>query len=216
MRRSTEIHEPRPSDSSSLRWVAVLLVLVSGCVANQRAVAAEADRIAAAMGLEPGMIVADVGAGDGEWSVELADRVGPDGHVWATEVDPDLIEEISQRLDDAGHRNYTTVEGDQSSIGLPEGCCDAILLRMVYHHFEEPARMRADLSRALRPGGTLVVIDITPQTDWRELPDVPDRGGHGIPIDDLVAEMAQSGFEEVARFPEWRGDDEDRFCVVFR
>ena len=74
--------------------------------------------------------------------------------------------------------------------------------------------MRADLRAALKPAGVLAVIDIVPQEGWRRLPGVPDRGGHGIPPDRLLEEMTGDGFELVARFDDWDGDEE-RFCMVF-
>lgn len=190
----------------------VLLLAVAGC-ATGRASAAEADRIAEVLGLRPGMRVADVGAGDGEWTVELARRVGSGGRVYATEVDEDDLEDIRERV--GAFANVTTILGDQEDTGLPEGCCDAILLRLVYHHFTDPPPMRRSLRRALRPGGRIAVIDLAPQPGWRELPGVPDRGGHGILADDVVAEMTADGFEMVARYDDWPGD-EDHYCVVFR
>ena len=161
------------------------------------------------------MRVADVGAGDGEWAERLAREVGEAGHVFATEVDANDLEKIGKRVRDAGLANVTTILGTQQDTGLPAGCCDAILLRMVYHHFAEPARMRASLRAALRPEALLVVIDTEPQGNWRRLEGVPDRGGHGIREEELVGEMTGDGFEVVARHPDWNGDD-DRYCVVFR
>jgi ubiquinone/menaquinone biosynthesis C-methylase UbiE len=159
--------------------------------------------------------VADVGAGDGDWSFRLAERVGETGHVYATEVDEDELDKIRDRIREGKADNVTTIPGDQERTGLEAGCCDAILLRLVYHHFTQPAVMRADLRQALRPGGRLAVIDIVPQKHWRELPDVPDRGGHGIPVEDVIREMTDAGFEVVAQYDDWNGDD-DRFCVVFQ
>jgi ubiquinone/menaquinone biosynthesis C-methylase UbiE len=176
---------------------------------------AEIDRIVEVLGLEPGMRVADVGAGDGDWAVQLARQVGAQGHVWATEVDGHEIDRIEERIRDSALGNITVVRGDQTSSGLPVDCCDAILLRLVYHHFQEPARMRTDLRRALRSGGRLVIIDIEPQSSWRDLPDVPDRGGHGIPEQELIDELTGDGFTLVDRRDDWNGDA-DRFCVVFR
>ena len=200
--------------SRSLVAGITLPFLLTACAAGH-ARADEADQIAAALELAPGMRVADVGAGDGEWTVGLAARVGEPGHVYATEVDEDDLEDVRERAGDAGLGNVTTVLGDQNETGLPAGCCDAILLRLVYHHFTDPAPMRASLRRALRPGGLIAVVDILPQSHWRELEGVPDRGGHGIAPEELVADMTRDGFELVARHDDW-GDDENHYCVVFR
>lgn len=183
--------------------------------ATSRVSAAEFELIVEALELEPGTTVADVGAGGGDWVVKLAQFVGKKGHVWATEVDDDEIENIEDEVLDAFLNNVTVVLGDQSGSGLPPSCCDAILLRLVYHHFIQPYEMRADLLRALRPRGLIAVVDVTPQSSWRELPEVPDRGGHGIEPEDLIREMTSAGFEVVSRQDNWNGD-EDRYCVVFR
>jgi SAM-dependent methyltransferase len=179
------------------------------------ALSSETARLVEALGLEEGMTVADVGAGNGEWSERLAREVGDSGHVYATEIEADGVEEIRERALSARLDNVTALLGTATDTGLPEACCDAILLRMVYHHFTDPASMRTSLRRALRPGAHLVVIDLEPNTSWRELPGVPDRGGHGIGEDDLVAEMTSDGFEVVERQDDWDGNGE-RYCVVFR
>ena len=199
---------------TSHRFVAAFLtLLLTAC--SLPATAGESGKIAAVLGLQPGSVVADVGAGDGKWSEKLARKVGASGHVYATEIDPDDVDKLRRRFEKDKFQNVTAVLGDDTGTGLPEGCCDAILLRMVYHHFTEPEKMRASLRRSLKPGGEVVVIDIVPQTGWRELPGVPDRGGHGLPVDVLVAEMTADGFKVVEQRAEWNGDDE-RYLVVFR
>lgn len=192
--------------------LAVLLWASAGCASG--ATPGEVDRIAAALGLEPGMTVADVGAGDGDFAVALARRVGAEGRLIATEVEEDLVRELRELAEEEGLENLVAVLGSQQTTGLDAGCCDGVLLRMVYHHFQEPAAMRADLRAALRPGGRIAVIDIVPQESWRDLPGVPDRGGHGIPPEQLEAEMTGDGFELVAHLEAWNDDDE-RFCMVF-
>jgi ubiquinone/menaquinone biosynthesis C-methylase UbiE len=193
----------------------VLSLLIPWGLADVTARASETDRLFSALQLKPGLRAADVGAGDGEWVERLARRVGETGHVFATEVDASELEKIQKRIRDAGLANVTTILGTQVDTGLPGSCCDAILLRMVYHHFTEPGRMRASLRAALRPGALLVVVDTEPQEGWRQLEGVPERGGHGIREEDLVREMTEDGFEVVARHPDWNGDG-DRYCVVFR
>lgn len=174
----------------------------------------ESQRLAEALRLEPGMVIADVGAGDGDWTIKLLEYVGEDGFVYATEVDEDDVDEMRQRFED--NTNVEVLLGTATDSGLPAGCCDAILLRMVYHHFTEPEEMRSSLHAALRPGGRLAVVEISPQASWRELEDVPDRGGHGIPLEGLIREMTSDcSFEAVERHLTWAGDEEDRYCVVF-
>jgi ubiquinone/menaquinone biosynthesis C-methylase UbiE len=192
--------------------LALLVWGAAGCASG--ATPAEVERIAAALGLEPGMAVADVGAGDGDFAVELARLVGPEGRVIATEVEEEMVRKLRELAEREGLDNLGVVLGSQQRTGLDAGCCDAVLLRMVYHHFEEPGPMRADLRAALKPGGRVVVIDTLPQSGWRVLPGVPDRGGHGIPPEQLHDEMTADGFELVAHIETWN-DDDDRFCTVF-
>ena len=196
----------------ALATVLCFVTWIGGCASSR---AAENDRIARLLDLKPGMWVADVGAGDGDWAVEMAAVVGGEGHVFATEVEEDNVESIGRKIAGQLLGNMSAVLGGEESTGLEDGCCDAILLRLVYHHFTRPEPMRDSLRRALRPGGVIAVIDIVPQTTWRDLPGVPERGGHGIAADELVADMIGAGFEVVERIDDWPGD-EDRYCVLFR
>jgi len=191
-----------------------LAILIAGIV-PALGLSSERARLVEALALREGMHVADVGAGDGEWSERLAEEVGAAGHVYATEIKAHDVEGIDARARRAGLENVTAILGTDTDTGLPDGCCEAILLRMVYHHFTDPAPMRASLRRALRPGARLAVIDLQPRRGWGDLPGVPDRGGHGIRMDELVDEMTSDGFEVVARHDDWNGSG-DRYCVVFR
>jgi SAM-dependent methyltransferase len=83
----------------------------------------EVDRIVEVLDIEPGEVVADVGAGDGRWSQGLAERVGESGRVYATEVDPGDLKRIRERVARAGLDNVIVVEGRQDDTGLPPSCC---------------------------------------------------------------------------------------------
>jgi protein-L-isoaspartate O-methyltransferase len=198
-------------------FVALLLLGLSAicCGSPSRAASDEAERLARALALRAGMTVADIGAGEGDFSEELARRVGDSGRVFSTEIEPEEVEQLRRRFEDAGLDNVTVVLGQQSDAGLPDACCEAMLLRLVYHHFTRPDEMRASLRRALRSGGLVAVIEIEPQPGWAELPGVPERGGHGIRPKDLVREMRSDGFEVVERHDGWDGR-EGRYCVIFR
>jgi predicted methyltransferase len=178
-------------------------------------VADEGAGIVSALALAPGMTVADVGAGNGGFSVVLAHSVGARGRVYATEVDRGDIDRIADRARGEKLENVTTVLGTQTDTGLPAGCCDAILLRLVYHHFTDAGAMRRSLWDALKAGGRLAVIDVPPQKGWRQLDGVPDRGGHGVPIAEVIRDMTRAGFEIVMRDEDWPAED-DAYLVVFR
>ncbi len=179
--------------------------------------AAERDRIAEVLEIREGAVVADVGAGKGQWSVDLARRVGVTGRVYSSEVDPQRLRDIARAVADAELENVTVIEGTATSANLPEQCCDAILLRRVYHHYTDPNAMGRSMFAALRPGGLVLVIDFAPGTlgsSARTLPGVPEkRGGHGTPVDQLIEEMTENNFELARRFEDWRDDD---YAMLFR
>jgi SAM-dependent methyltransferase len=170
-----------------------------------------ADAIAELIELKPGQTVADIGAGAGLMSLELARRLDPTGQVLATEIDPDLVGEIRAQAAFEGLKNVSPVLSDQSFTGLPAVCCDAILLRFVYHEFTEPEIMNAEMLRALRPGGLVAVIDDAAEGDSL----VNGRGNHNILPEVLIDEMVASGFELVRREDKWDGR-ESRFAVLLR
>jgi SAM-dependent methyltransferase len=112
---------------------------------------------------------------------------------------------------------HTAVRAGNGQSGLPAGCCDAALLRGSYHHITDPAAFTADLYHALRPGGTVAVLEFPPRR-WlgaiAPVKGVPaNRGGHGIPTDVLIREMTAAGFEVDRLIPGWFLDI---YCVVFR
>jgi protein-L-isoaspartate O-methyltransferase len=191
-----------------------LRAAVLGLAAARAETPAENDRIQSTLAVREGMRVADVGAGDGRHAMALALKVGGLGHVFATEVDEAELARVRARVAEAGLSNVTAVLGDQKTTGLSPECCEAILLRLVYHHFTDPPVMRRDLWRALRPGGRIAVIEVPPKPGWRRLAGVPDRGGHGIEARSLLAEMQGEGFVLVEHHETWPGED-GGYCLTF-
>ncbi len=204
------------------RWKQWIIILVLALVAIAALVAAElpylplihgstadeVERLAGWLELQHGMRIADLGAGDGTFAVAVARRVGGSGLVYATEVDGERLAEIRHAATEAGLANVTVIPGAVSSTNLPEGCCDALFSRNVYHHLTDAAAFNADIFRALRPGGRLVIIDFEPGgiMNWIGRPETADRhGGHGTPRETVLKEVTAAGFE-VVRGPEsWRG-----------
>jgi ubiquinone/menaquinone biosynthesis C-methylase UbiE len=162
------------------------------------ATGAELPRLQQALALNAGTVIADVGAGRGQLTRALAELVGPGGHVFATEIDDDRRTALRTMIDEAGLGNVTVVAAQAGASGLPDGCCDAIVLRRVYHHLTDPAAVTASLWRALRPGGRLVVIDFPP-------PPFVGRGSFGVPGQIVVDEVAANGFDRLQLHQDWPG-----------
>ncbi len=109
--------------------------------------------------LQPGMRVADVGAGTGFYSRLFANAVGSEGWVYAVDISPKFLEHISQQVAAEQIDNLTTVLGGTQSIRLPPDSVDVVFICDTYHHFEYPQASLASIHRALKPGGSLVMID---------------------------------------------------------
>jgi SAM-dependent methyltransferase len=212
-----------------LRTVALAASLASASLSAQapdraqttqeRAQAAlDAPKLASVLELQPGMTVADVGAGFGEMSAALARALGS-GRVFATDIGQRQLDVIRDLVKTERLENVTVIEGGAASTNLPDNCCDAIFLRHVYHHITDVGPFNRSLFAAVKPGGRLAVIDFPPRTG-SELPaGVPaNRGGHGIPADIVAGELAAAGFTPVETIAKWPPDDKSPvyFLVLMR
>lgn len=116
-----------------------------------------------ALGLTQGMDVADVGAGTGFYSLLFAQKIGPQGKVYAVDITEDFIRNILRRADEMGLKNIHATISNQTDTHLQPASVDLVFVCATYHHFEYPQTMLASMYRALRPGGQLVIIDFHKQ-----------------------------------------------------
>jgi ubiquinone/menaquinone biosynthesis C-methylase UbiE len=115
--------------------------------------------LVAAMGLKPGMTVADVGTGVGYMLPFLSEAVGSNGRVVAEDIFPDFLDKARQKAASEKLSNVQFVQGTADDPKLPENTFDAILMLDVYHHIDYPAKVLASLRKALKPDGRLVVVE---------------------------------------------------------
>lgn len=168
--------------------------------------------------LKPGMTVADVGAGGGAMTVVLGHWIGASGRVFATDVTERALRLTRDYAKQEGLANVTVIEGAAAATNLPAECCDAIFLRHVYHHLTESEAFNRSLHASLKPGGRLAVIDFIPRRG-SPLPDgVPaNRGGHGVPPQVVIDEMAAAGFTHARTIDAWPpGEKAPGFLTLFR
>jgi ubiquinone/menaquinone biosynthesis C-methylase UbiE len=173
----------------------------------------EIARLATLMDWTTGSIVADIGAGDGSYSFAAAERVGPSGRVFATEIDKKKLKELRAEVKKRNLRNVTVIESAEADTRLPSACCDAIFLRRVYHHLTKPVEFDANLLRSLKPRGRLAIIDFPPRPGLDPVEGVPaNRGGHGIPQKTLIEELTEAGVQVEKIVDDWPGDS---YCILF-
>jgi SAM-dependent methyltransferase len=192
----------------------LLAVFVSVCAAISNS---EIQRLAKVMNWKAGQVIADVGAGEGEIGFAAAGMVGEAGKVYLTELDEEKFVALQKEASRRKMKNVVILAAAEKETKLPDNCCDAIVLRRVYHHLTAPTEMDASLLRSLRPGGLLAVIEFPPRkslTASDPVKGVPsNRGGHGIPKKILVEELTAAGFKLDISFDDW---PEDSYCVLFR
>lgn len=126
---------------------------------ESREVYAARARVLDACGIEPGMAVADIGAGTGFYSRLFAAAAGDAGWVYAVDISPRFLEHINHRAQQENIRNLTCVLCTDRSIRLPPSSVDVVFICDTYHHFEHPQLTLASIHQALEPGGRLIVID---------------------------------------------------------
>lgn len=124
------------------------------------------DLLLDALGLEPGNVVADIGAGTGYFTFPLAERVSPGGRVLAVDIQPQMLQIIRRRAEERGVTEVEPVLGAVDDPALPAGTVDVALLVDVYHELSHPWEMMAAIARALRPGGRLFVVEYRGEDRW--------------------------------------------------
>lgn len=146
------------------------------------------DEIVDALKIEKGQIVADIGAGSGYLTVKLSERVGAPGTVYAVDVQQEMINYISKRLDDKGFNNVVLVLGDMDDPKLSAGSLDIAILLSTYHEIEKPVDFMKKVKLALKPQGRLAILEFCDESPIG--PPLPIR----LPEDIVVNELKQAGF----------------------
>ncbi|MGH9661205.1 MAG: class I SAM-dependent methyltransferase [Bryobacteraceae bacterium] len=159
-------------------------------VRSEREREEEPDKALDAIGIARGSVAADIGAGVGYFTWRLAERVGPNGKVYANDIQPRMLERLRRDLAARGLGNVETVLGAEDDPRLPPAAIDVALLVDVYHEFSQPQRMLAALRRALKPGGRLVLLEYR-----KEDPTVPIRFEHKMSVAEVRAEIEPEGFK---------------------
>jgi len=140
--------------------------------------------------LEPGDTAADLGAGTGFFSLPMAERVGPDGRVLAVDIQPEMLQIITDRIARNGIDNIDTILATEKDPRLPAGSVDMLLMVDAYHEFSYPREVMQGVVRGLKVGGRVVLIEYR-----GEDPLVPIKPLHKMTEKQAIAEMEAVGLE---------------------
>ncbi len=170
----------------------------------KRAEKLQIDRVMDLLAIRDGSAVADIGAGSGWFTVRAARRVGPQGLVYAVEINEEYVNHIKSRAEKESFSNIRAILGKEDDPLLPAASVDSILLLKTYHEFAKPLTMLRAMHKALRRDGLLGIIDRNGTGD-----------DHGLDRDAVVKEASRAGFSLVGEHDFVKPDNMDYF-LVFR
>ncbi len=124
------------------------------------------DLLMTALALQPGMVVADIGAGTGYLSRRMARAVAPGGRVLAVDVQPEMVRMLERLARQPGYANIVPSLGAETDVRLPAGSVDLAIMVDVYHELAWPHEVLASIIRALKPGGRVVFVEYRAE-DWK-------------------------------------------------
>ena len=147
------------------------------------------DHVLDVLSLREGDTVADVGAGSGYFTERLAKRVGPKGRVIATDLQPEMLAMVREKIRAKGLSNVETILASESNANLPPDAVDLVLMVDVYHELPQPAATLAQIKVALRKGGRLALVEYR-----AEDPTVAIKEEHKMTLLQIRRELETSGF----------------------
>ncbi len=168
-----------------------------------------------ALGIKPGSVVADVGCGGGYFTFRLAERVGPQGKVYAEDIDWKRIRDLDMRLHKEPLAQVQTLFGKADDPHLPAESLDVILVVDTYHEMDEHEAMLKAMYQALKPGGLLGVIDRKGKAGQ---PRSSYHKEHHIPPEIVQEEITGGGFQFLRRefAPQPPDSSLEYFFLVFQ
>lgn len=159
------------------------------------------EKVVDALNLQKGMVVADIGAGVGYFSLRIAKRVGPEGKVLAVDIQPEMLSLLKQNQEREGLTNVEPILGTVADPHLPQAMVDLALLVDVYHECQYPEEMITQIRNSLKRNGRLVLIEYR-----GEDPTVPIKPEHKMTVKQVLAEIEPMGFQlkEQLEFLPWQ------------
>ena len=198
-------------------WIATLIcfVFMGNLISQQRKITVEEwekrlnklqppKEIMDAIGVKPGMIIGEIGAGTGRMTVWLADRVGDEGKIYANDIDRKALDHLESRCKKDNLVNVVTILGEVEDPLLPENTLDLAFMINVYHHLDMPVALVRNIIPSLKPTGILAIVDADPEKS--------DYGpNHSTPMKEMLAQLDEAGYKLI-RVETFLPDDNIYIC----
>jgi ubiquinone/menaquinone biosynthesis C-methylase UbiE len=152
------------------------------------------DEVVRVLRIAPGSAIADIGAGGGYFTFHLADATGPEGTVYAVDVDPGMIGYLEERAGNEGYANVQAILAAAHDPGLPDGGIDLVFLSNTYHHISDRTEYFGRLAADLRPEGRVAIVEFEHQGWLQRL------FGHATESDLIRTEMEEAGYVVAEQF----------------
>jgi ubiquinone/menaquinone biosynthesis C-methylase UbiE len=153
---------------------------------------------------KPGMKVGEVGAGSGYLARYIAEKVGPEGHVYANELEPKMVAYMNERAVKEGLKNFTAIKGTATSTGFEPASLDAIAVVYALSFFDDREAMLKSIHASLKTGGVLLVVDLPSEQVGARMV--------GIDADDLIPLASAAGMSREGE----NGQIPGHYAIIFK
>ena len=153
--------------------------------------APDADKVLECLDIKAGEVVADIGSGGGYFSYRFSEKVGPEGRVYAVDIDSGFLSIVAKGARRRGIRNMEMLRCGPNGGALPEFSCNLVFIRNAFHHLVSPIAYMRNLRSALRPGGRVAVIEWLPASA---------RRNHGTLPESIIETMVKAEFKLVKTY----------------
>ena len=148
------------------------------------------DLVLKTIGIKPGMIIGEVGAGRGRYTVQIASRIGPSGLIYANDIEKDYLQVIERRCADHGLTNVKTILGGLTDPKLPPSALDMVIMVNVVHCLAEPVPLLRNIRKSLKPDGMIAIVE-------GSLEKLPSAAGEWFPRNKLLKIYKDAGYDLV-------------------
>jgi len=169
----------------------VVFLLVSLCLilhADVRDTWHQPDKVMDAVGVKPGMIIGEVGAGHGYFTFHISRRIGESGKIYANDIASRALASIRSKCEREGITNIETIVGEVEDPLLPKGILDMVFIVNAFHDLAKPVELLNNLVPSLKPDAPVVIIDRDPEK-------TRDPGGHFLTKEEILEKIEESDFE---------------------